>query len=118
MRSSLFTEVPRRGSLRTSPVGDSPKLAKNNVLNATKFIGDSSSLLIICGKQAVAACEKRSVPDGNVTATSNVAEGEDLVRAHRIYTRRTEARKLREEAAELAFLKEAPQELDVSLSRP
>jgi hypothetical protein len=27
------------------------------------------------------------------------------VRAHRIYTRRTEARKLREEAAELAFLR-------------
>jgi hypothetical protein len=30
------------------------------------------------------------------------------VRAHRIYTRRTEARKLREEAAELAFLRPHP----------
>jgi hypothetical protein len=45
---------------------------------------------------------------GDVTATSNVAEGEDLVRAHRIYTRRTEARELREEAAERAFLRPHP----------
>jgi hypothetical protein len=65
--------VPRRGSLQTSPVGDSPKLAKNNVLNATKFIANSSSLLIICGKQAVAASEERSVPGRDVKATSNVA---------------------------------------------
>jgi hypothetical protein len=40
--------------------------------------------------------------------TSNVAEGGDLVRAYRIYTRRTEARKLREQAAELAFLRPHP----------
>jgi hypothetical protein len=53
----------------------------------------------------VAACGERSVDGEDVTATSNVAEGEDLVRAHRIYTRRTEARELREEAAELAFLR-------------
>ncbi len=88
---------------------NSPKFAKNNVLKDTKFIANSSALLIICGKQAVAACEEeRSVPDGDVTATSNDTEGEDLVRAHRIYTRRTEARKLREEAAELAFLRPHP----------
>jgi hypothetical protein len=40
-----------------------------------------------------------------VTVTSNVTKGEYLVRANRIYTRRTEARELREEAAELAFLR-------------
>jgi hypothetical protein len=75
------------------------------VVNDAKFIGDSSPLLIIRGKQAVPACEERSVPDADVTTTSNVGEGEDLVRAHRIYTRRTEARELREEAAERAFLR-------------
>jgi membrane-associated phospholipid phosphatase len=48
---------------------------------------------------------ERSVHDADATAASNVAEGEDPVRAHRIYTRRTEARELREEAAELAFLR-------------
>jgi hypothetical protein len=81
---------------------------------AAKFIGNSLPLLIIRGKQAVAACceEESSVPDGDVTATNNDAEGEDLVRAHRIYTRRTEARKLREEAAELAFLRPHPDHLN------
>jgi hypothetical protein len=79
-----------------------------------QFIGNSLPLLIIRGKQAVAACceEERAVPDGDVTATNNDTEEEDLVRAHRIYTRRTEARKLREEAAELAFLRPHPDHLN------
>jgi hypothetical protein len=46
-----------------------------------------------------------SPSEEGVTATSNITKGEYLVRAHRIYTRRTEARELREEAAELAFLR-------------
>ena len=44
------------------------------------------------------------------------------MRAHRIYTRRTEARKLREEAAELAFLRPHPDHLsngeEVEYRRP
>jgi hypothetical protein len=45
---------------------------------------------------------------GTLRRRALAAEGEGLVRAQRIYTRRTEARKLREEAAELAFLRPHP----------
>ena len=40
----LFTGVRGRGILRTSPLRGSPKLAKNNALNSTKIIGNSSPL--------------------------------------------------------------------------
>jgi hypothetical protein len=42
--SSLFTEVPRIGILRTSSFGHSRKFVKNNALKGTKFIADSSPI--------------------------------------------------------------------------
>jgi hypothetical protein len=51
---ALFTQ--RRGIriLRTSPFGHSPKFAKNNALNGTKFIANTSPLATVVALADVA----------------------------------------------------------------
>jgi hypothetical protein len=48
----LFSRVRGIGILRTSPFGDSRKFAKNNALNGTKFIGNSSACAFLPSREA------------------------------------------------------------------
>jgi hypothetical protein len=59
---ALFTQVRGIGILRTSPFGDSPKFAKNNALNGTKFIGDLSGVGIHGSLHAHPCAAKKANP--------------------------------------------------------